>query len=68
MEKTQENSLCSYLYLKQAKMSCFLFYLLCFFFCKIGEQEDGTCSAQGEVGECGWFWWEGEGGRERGKR
>jgi hypothetical protein len=26
MEISQENSLCSYLYLKQNKMSCFLFY------------------------------------------
>jgi hypothetical protein len=26
MEISQENSLCSYLYLKQAKVSCFSFY------------------------------------------
>jgi hypothetical protein len=45
METTQENSLCSYLYLKLAKMSCFPFYLLCFFLYKIREQEGGTGSA-----------------------
>jgi hypothetical protein len=39
MEPTQENFLCSYLYLKPAKTPCFSFYLLCFFFYKIGEQE-----------------------------
>jgi hypothetical protein len=30
MDITQGNSLCSYLYLKLAKMPCFSFYLLCF--------------------------------------
>jgi hypothetical protein len=34
MEISQGNSLCSYLYLKQAKMSFFSF-----FFCKIGKQK-----------------------------
>jgi hypothetical protein len=28
-----------------SKMSCFSFYLLCFFFYKIGEQEGGTGSS-----------------------
>jgi hypothetical protein len=42
------NSLCSYLYLKVAKIPCFPFYLLSFLFCKIREQEGGTGSAQGE--------------------
>jgi hypothetical protein len=39
MEISQGNSQCSYLYLKQARISCFSFYLFSFFFCKIGEQE-----------------------------
>jgi hypothetical protein len=50
------NSLCSYLYLKQAKMSCFLFYLSSFFFYKIGERaeqdlprEEAGTSGRGEV-------------------
>jgi hypothetical protein len=42
MKISQGNSPCSYLYLKQAKMSFFLFL---FFFYKIGEQEDRTCPA-----------------------
>jgi hypothetical protein len=33
------NSLCNYLYLKQAKMSCFSFYHFSFLFYKIGEVE-----------------------------
>jgi hypothetical protein len=46
MEKPQGNSLYSYLYLKQAKMSFFP----PFFFCKIREQEGRTGFAQmGEV-------------------
>jgi hypothetical protein len=53
METTQENSLCSYLYLKLAKTSCFSYYIICFFFYKIGAQEGRTGSAQ-EVG--GWHW------------
>jgi hypothetical protein len=44
MEKTQEISLCSYLYLKLAKTPCFSDYLLCFFFYKMGKQEGGTGS------------------------
>jgi hypothetical protein len=48
MEIPQGNSLCSYLYLKQVKMSCFLFYLLSFLFYKIGEQEGRTSPSQGE--------------------
>jgi hypothetical protein len=42
MEMSQGNSLCSYFYLKQAKMSWFSFYLFSFFFYKIGKQEGGT--------------------------
>jgi hypothetical protein len=56
MEISQGNSLCSYLYLKQAKISCLSFYLL--FFYKIREQEGRTSLAQGKglalvgVGRC----------------
>jgi hypothetical protein len=51
METTLGISLCSYLYLKLAKMSCFFFYLLCFFFHK-------TDSAEGRgIGTVrGWQW------------
>jgi hypothetical protein len=45
MEITQGISLHSYLYLKLAKMPCFSYYLLCFFFYKIKEQESGRGSA-----------------------
>jgi hypothetical protein len=38
---TQGNSLCGYLYIKLAKCHASLF-IFCFFFYKIGEQEDGT--------------------------
>jgi hypothetical protein len=50
MEISQGNSLCSYLYLLQAKMSCFTFYLFSFCFCKTGEQEGGTSLASGGAG------------------
>jgi hypothetical protein len=46
METTQGISLYNYLNLKLAKMLCFSYYLLCFFFNKIGEQEGRTGSAQ----------------------
>jgi hypothetical protein len=46
MEISQGNSLCSYLYLKQAKMSCFSFYLFSYFY-KIGEHEVRTRHIQG---------------------
>jgi hypothetical protein len=52
METTQENSLCSYLYLKLAKMSRFSFYVLHFFFYEIGEQE-GRIGSVGVVGNSG---------------
>jgi hypothetical protein len=45
METTQRTFLYSYTYLKQAKMPCFSYHLLCFFFNKTGEQEGGTGSA-----------------------
>jgi hypothetical protein len=57
MEISQGNSLFSYLYLKQAEMICFSFYL----FCKIREQEGRTGPA---CGEWSWHQWEGEGGRK----
>jgi hypothetical protein len=44
METTQRISLYSYLYLKLAKTPSFSYYLLCFFFYKIGKQEGGTGS------------------------
>jgi hypothetical protein len=44
METTQGISLYSYLYLKQ-KHHVFLFYILCFFFYRIKEQEGRTGSA-----------------------
>jgi hypothetical protein len=55
METTQGISLYSYFYLKLAKILCFSYYLLCFFFYKIGEQEDRTGSSwsQGTRGEGG---------------
>jgi hypothetical protein len=49
METTQRISLYSYIHLKLAKMLCF--YLTCFFFNKIGEQEGGTGSAKGRGGD-----------------
>jgi hypothetical protein len=42
MDTTQRTPLCSYAYLKLAKMSCFSFYLLPFFFYKSREEEGGT--------------------------
>jgi hypothetical protein len=49
MEISQGNSLCSYLYLKQAKKN-FLFLFSLFFFFKMREQEGGTGQAQWEWG------------------
>jgi hypothetical protein len=45
MEATLEISLYSYLYPKLAKMLCLTYYLLCFLFKRIGEEEGGTGSA-----------------------
>jgi hypothetical protein len=50
MEAILGISLYSYLYLKLAKMLCLSYYLLCFLFNKVGEQEGGTGSAQNGVG------------------
>jgi hypothetical protein len=44
MEAMLGISLYSYLHLKLAKTLCFSFYLICFFFNKIGEQEGGMGS------------------------
>jgi hypothetical protein len=48
MEMSQETSLFSYLFLKQAKMPGFSFYLFSFFIYKIEEQEGETTPAQEE--------------------
>jgi hypothetical protein len=58
--------LCTHLYLKLAKMLCLSYYLLCFLFRKIGEQELGAGSAwkRGRVG--GGEWGEEEEGRRLG--
>jgi hypothetical protein len=55
MEATLGISLYSYLYLKLDKTLYLSYYLLCFLFNKISEQEGGTGSAwkQGEVGSGG---------------
>jgi hypothetical protein len=45
MEATLGSSLYSSLYLRLAKMPCFSFYLSCFFFFKIREQESKIGSA-----------------------
>jgi hypothetical protein len=45
MEATLGISLYSYHYLKLAKTLCLSYYLLCFLFNKIGEQEGWTGSA-----------------------
>jgi hypothetical protein len=50
MEAMLGISLYSYLYLKLAKMLCLSYYLLCFVFNKIGEQE-GILSGGGGMGE-----------------
>jgi hypothetical protein len=47
MEISQGNSLCKYLYFKQAKMSCFSFYFFSFFSYKIRKQEGRTSPIQG---------------------
>jgi hypothetical protein len=50
MEISQGNSLCSYLYLKKAKIPCFAFYLSSFFFYTIREWEEGLATnGSGEV-------------------
>jgi hypothetical protein len=54
MEAILGISLYSYLYLKLAKTLCLSYYLLCFLFSKIGEEESKTGSS--------WKWRVGEGG------
>jgi hypothetical protein len=64
METTQGISLYSYFYLKLAKKPCFSYYLLCFFFYKIGKQKvERVLLGRGEI-----FGMEGGGGRKRGRR
>jgi hypothetical protein len=53
MEATLGISLYSYLYLKLAKILCLSYYLLCFLFNKVREQEDGTGSAWKQGGAMG---------------
>jgi hypothetical protein len=50
METTQRISLHSYPYLRLAKTPCFSYYLLCFFFNKIGEQDGGIGCGRGSRG------------------
>jgi hypothetical protein len=50
MEAALGISLYSYLYLKLAKMLCLSYYLLCFLFNQIREQEGRTGSAQKKAG------------------
>jgi hypothetical protein len=64
MKISQGNPLCSFHYLKQAKMSFFFLSSFSFFFYKIREQEGGTGPRW--VGEEVWNEWEGGGGGERG--
>jgi hypothetical protein len=58
MEMKLGISLCTALYLKLAKMLCLFYYLLCFLFNKIREQEGRICSAR-KRGSRRW-WEEGE--------
>jgi hypothetical protein len=51
MEAMLGISLYSYLYLKQAKMLCLSYYLICFLFNKIGEE--GRTSSGARLGEEG---------------
>jgi hypothetical protein len=47
MDATVGISLCSYLYVKLAKMLCLSYYLLCFLFNKIGKEEGGIEARNG---------------------
>jgi hypothetical protein len=48
MEAMLRISLCSYFYLKLAKMLCLYYYLLCFLFNKIGEEgRTGSAGSDG---------------------
>jgi hypothetical protein len=68
MERTQENSLYSYLYLKVAKLPCFSYYFYVFASIKLENRRTEQVLPSGGWG-C-WHWWEGErgGDRERGRR
>jgi hypothetical protein len=70
METLQVYSLCSYLYLKLAKMPCFSCYPLVFFFYKIREEESrtGFPGGMGVRGGAVWHLWEKGAGRIKGKR
>jgi hypothetical protein len=64
MEAMLGISLYSYFYLKLAKMLCLSYYLLCFLFNKIGEEEGRTGSAWKQEG--GWDYVGGLGAGGRG--
>jgi hypothetical protein len=59
METTQGNSLCSYLYLKLAKMSCFSFYL--FSSAKSENRRLNRSCSEGRVASVGGSRWRGKG-------
>jgi hypothetical protein len=61
MEATLGISLYSYLYLKLSKTLCLSYYLLCFLFNKIGEQDVGTGSTWKGVNSSGVGGWRGVG-------
>jgi hypothetical protein len=61
MKISEENSLCSYLYLKLAKTSCFSFSLF-----SSAKSENRRVEHVLRRREGCWHQWEGEGGRERG--
>jgi hypothetical protein len=54
METSQGNSLCSYLYLKLAKMSCFSFSLFSF------AKSENRRAEQVLPSREGWYQWEGD--------
>jgi hypothetical protein len=59
MEISQRNSLCSYLYLKLAKMSCFSFYL--FSSAKSENRRLNRSCSEGRVASVGGSRWRGKG-------
>jgi hypothetical protein len=61
METAQGDFLYSYLYLKSAKMSCFILYVMLFLL-----QNQRTGVGNRFFGVHGWHWWEWGGGGERG--
>jgi hypothetical protein len=68
MEITQGISLCSYLYLKLAKIPCFSNYILCFFLLQNWRTGGQNRFCQGRMRGGVWYRWEEGGSRERGRR